>query len=36
MQKITSIDIFAGVGGMRIALEQSALRKKIYHKCLLA
>ena len=36
MQKITSVDIFAGVGGMRIALEQSALRKKIYHKCLLA
>jgi len=35
VKKIKSIDLFAGVGGMRIALEQSALRNKVYHECML-
>lgn len=35
MKIIKFIDLFAGVGGMRIALERSAFRNKISQKCVL-
>ena len=33
MKRITSIDLFAGVGGMRLALERAIKKLRLSHKC---